>query len=450
VIGTTPRIRIDFGANGITVQLSGRSDARITVEYAVPAEPERYADILSRALSEAKNRLESEAGPQLRGTRVDAVLLPPIADARLVPLPPLRRAEAEAVLRRDAARYFIGGGGPLAVAARVPTRDRRGSVAHPILAVAAPTAFIDAICRAASSVNWRIHSIRPAHAHWIAAARSHVRDDADLPIVCVVDGTAHVLHVRGNDVVALRRIPADAFSELADVLRGSATFAVVGDHARAVCAHPAFAQHRMQVVADDAVDRPGRSLDFVTPAKAASLERRRRAWAGRLAAAAAGIVLISAAVHYWGLKREIALLEERRAEIRQEVAPLLAWRDSLLVLEERLALLERVHPKPGRLTRALFDVAVLLPPDAHLTAFRSKGDTLMISGLSPRAADAIQALRSALSFENVRLDGIIDRELDAGATAQERFNLEAVITDPDSANQPRSRTRTIAAGRSGS
>ena len=450
MIGTTPRIRIEFGANGITVHLSGRSDIRLSVEYALPAEPERYADTLFRAFSEAKNRLESEAGSQARHTRVDAVLLPPIADARLVPLPPLRRAEAEAVLRRDAARYFIGGAGPLAIAARMPARDRRGSVAHAVFAVSAPAAFVDAVCRAASSVNWRIHSIRPAHAHWISAARSHALDDAELPIVCVVDGTAHVLHMRGNDVVALRRIPADAFSELADVLRGSATFAVVGDRARAACAHPAFAQQRMQVIADDAVERPGRSLDFVTPAMEAFHAQRRRAWASRLAAAAALIALISAAVHYWGLMREIALIEERRAEIRQEVAPLLAWRDSLLGLEERLALLERVHPKPGRLTRALFDVSVLLPPDAHLTAFRSKGDTLMISGLSPRAADAIQALRSALSFGNVRLDGIIDRELDAGATAQERFNIEALLTAPDSVDRPRPRTPAMAAARSGS
>ena len=61
------------------------------------------AGALSAALRTAGERLQELAGVSLEGARVAVALLPPLADARLVQLPPLRRA----VLHRERVEFGL-------------------------------------------------------------------------------------------------------------------------------------------------------------------------------------------------------------------------------------------------------------------------------------------------------------------------------------------------------
>ena len=457
MIGSAPRIGIEIGANAVTIVTTGREPVSVTVEYAHPAAADEYSSALRTALANAASSLEARMLRPLPEASAEIVLLPPIIDARLVTLPPLRPAEAAAVLQRDAARYFVGGSGTRAIATHVPKQLAQANEPHPVFAAAAPTAFVDAVHDAVAALGWRVHAITPAHVSWAAAAYAQLADAGEVAVVAAVGETIHVLRLEGSDVLALRRFPAGDIDDVIDALRplpkALAVFGGVeiGDVLRS---HPALADCRFEMfhATSDALAFTPRDpqVEFTTPAMVASQFEHRRTLTGRFALAAAVLLVLTGAVNFWGARREVAAIEARRADLRDEVAPLLVWRDSLLRFEERLNLLEQVDRKPGRLTAALFDIAVLLPADAHLTAFRSKGDTIVISGLSPRAADAIQALRSARSFRNVTLDGAIDRELDAGTTAQERFTVEAVLTPADSTKASRSRKPAIAARRTGS
>src|SRR5690606_31448225 len=58
------------------------------------------------AVARLSDRLTAAVGRPLDGARVRIAVLPPLVSARLIELPPLGRAEAEAVVRRSARRYF--------------------------------------------------------------------------------------------------------------------------------------------------------------------------------------------------------------------------------------------------------------------------------------------------------------------------------------------------------
>jgi hypothetical protein len=78
-----------------------------------------------------------------------------------------------------------------------------------------------------------------------------------------------------------------------------------------------------------------------------------------------------------------------------------------------------------RLTPALFDLSVLLPDETHVTSLHANGDTLLIEAEGSSAGEALEALRAARSLQNVRLEGVVERTLEAGSTAAERFRLHA-------------------------
>jgi hypothetical protein len=157
---------------------------------------------------------------------------------------------------------------------------------------------------------------------------------------------------------------------------------------------------------------------------------RSRGMAVRIAAAAAILAAAAAGVQFWGLSRELNTLTERRAAIRNAVAPLLTARDSVGELNQRILRIRNLDDGTARLTRALFDLSMLLPMDTHLTSLQANGDTLIIEASGARAGAAIQALRSSGSLAEVHLLGTVDRELEDGSTSIERFRLMARLVAP--------------------
>lgn len=146
-----------------------------------------------------------------------------------------------------------------------------------------------------------------------------------------------------------------------------------------------------------------------------------------MGAGAAVLLLASAGAHLWGLNRELAAIQERRGEIRGEVGPLLLARDSLNALETRTRTLKELEESTPLWTRSLVELTALLPPDTYLTAFYASGDTVELEAAGTRAGEAIQGLRASGLFEDLRLQGIVERELDDGETVEARFTLRGRI-----------------------
>jgi Tfp pilus assembly protein PilN len=151
--------------------------------------------------------------------------------------------------------------------------------------------------------------------------------------------------------------------------------------------------------------------------------RHTRKRAGTLAALGILLFIVAAGVDYCALGHRLAALRERRASIRDQVAPILALRDSLEQARARLELLEGIAPAGARFTDVVFDLAMHLPDDAYVTQLAGEADSVLVRGTAENAARAAEALRNARTLGSTQFVGAIRRELRDDAQPLEHFTL---------------------------
>jgi Tfp pilus assembly protein PilN len=432
------RVRIDVAISGdraTGLVRAGRITQRATVLFRLPAEPEAAATAFASVFQDLAGRLAEVLGRPIRTAQVRVVLLPPLADVRLVPLPPMRPAEAEAVIRRDAARYFLGDAVPRVVGVAT-SAGRKANAA--VLAAAAPVALTEAVRSACGFLGWTLDSILPAHTAWLGRAARVTAGRQKAGVVIAADGDVVNVIRSGGSVSSIRRLSLTGADLLEATGPGPGTAVVFADRgARDALAHTLSAggwmvagastesQSALEAAADGAADS---IIELVPPTLAAQRRDRARTNAWLIAAAAIVLIVGAGLVELWGAKRELRGIRAERQAIREQVAPLLQARDSVGRLESRALVIERLEQESPRWTRALFDLALLLPGDTHVTTLRTTGDTLVAEATGDRASAALQALRRSGSLENIRLVGPVERELEDGETTTERFRFSAVLT----------------------
>ena len=432
------RIGISIGTTALTA-VARRGDAARVISVPLLYENDDVAAALPGALEDVRTRIEAELGAVSTGAVTHVVLLPPLAETRLLTLPPLRRAEAEAVVRRDAGRYFVGVPTPRIVAVRQPSRS---AASAPVQSAAAGAVLVEAVRAAVAAVGWRVVSVVPAHAAWLAAATDRASPDA---LIAIDGDTAHIVRLTKGSAQSLRRLPAAATTEIVHALREmqiptGRSIAVFGDASARDAMNRAlgvagFVVTGLTASAAEAAARyaDAAAMPLIPLTMLAERRDQEKRIAVRLAVAAVIMLVAAAALELWGTSRQLDAVRARRADIRADVAPLLMLRDSIESLDAGVAQLDALARTTPRWTGALFDIALLLPPETYLTRLYGTGDTLVIDAEGARAGTALQALRGAGSLRDARLQGAIERELADGSTTVERFRLSARLAgaNPD-------------------
>jgi len=433
------KIGVALGDQSLVAVLLGRKGAptaRVHGDFR-EEHPQLGAE-LRRAFIEVKAALEARGAGATDGAGVNIAVLPPIADARLIPFPPMRREEVEAVLTRDVARYFFGANRPRVVGVLLPGRN--GPVSGnsegapvPVLAAAAPLAFLEEVREAVADAGWRCRSLSGAFGGWTAAAGS-MKGSRVQAVVAVVGRTAHLLRLGSGGVGGVRQVSADDPEGVAEAMGPASGKALLLASTEAVnTVQSALARKGWSIARDPggwgsaeeatAARAGAGGLEFLPP----SLKEERRGATQRRAtfmlAGAVALLLAAAGTHLWGAHRDLAAIQERRAAIRSEVGPLLLARDSLNALTSRIQVLEELEESAPVWTRSLVELTALLPRDTYLTAFYASGDTVELEAAGTGAGEAIQSLRASGLFEDLRLQGIVERELADGETVAERFTV---------------------------
>ncbi len=359
---------------------------------------------LHAALAELRDSLK------LRAPRAAIALLPPLVHSRLLEFPRLAPVEYARVLTRDAARYF-----PTGRVAQIAAAEPTGGASGLVLGAAVANDLIVAVVAATQAAGWRLDTIVPAEAAWLAAAGAGRRGRA--AVVAVAGDVIAVLQVEAGRLVGLRRLPAtsDAPDDIA---------AALGDEGAAVqrLADPEAAAAAGAVRARGPELLPVGSL----------VERRQRARrvAARLAMSAAVLLGIAGALDLWGMHRQLALVSARRASIRGEVAAALAREDTVQSAAERHLALERADRTAIRWSEVLADFSDYLPRDAYLVAFRGRADSVGVEGLAGRAAGVFAALQHAPRVVGVRADAPIRQEAPRpGRAPVERFAVAVRLAE---------------------
>ena len=329
----------------------------------------------------------------LTRARASIALLPPFVDVRRVRLPPMRSADRERVLERDAARHFVGVREPQVVAT-----DAR-------LAVAAPARLVAEIEAAVAAVGWELGILTPAHVAWALSL-----PDGRHAISLCGSTAGEWISVAGSRITDRGRLrPADPPITVADI-------------------DPYFVAAAQVIHA--------RRLGLCSGSRRAELRKAARRRSG-IQVVAAGACLIAAAIlDYWGLGREIEALRARREGIATRVATAMRTRDSLSALSSVAGAIGSLEARKPRWSAFLADLADDLPPDAYLSAFESRGDSVVVTGIAGDAAGVLHGLEQLPALVGVHADGPIRQDVSPAGVVREHFRFSGRWTPGGSGGPP--------------
>jgi Tfp pilus assembly protein PilN len=154
-------------------------------------------------------------------------------------------------------------------------------------------------------------------------------------------------------------------------------------------------------------------------------EARRTTW--MIAGAAAALFVVAALIQLWGVHHQLNLVRAEREKIRPQLASTLVGRTTVDATYRHLAALataERATPQwsgvIGRLSKSV-------PEEAHLTAIRARGDSLLVDVLAEHAARVFDALEKTHGLIDVRAASPVRRELQEGGGTLDHFTIAARV-----------------------
>lgn len=441
------QIQIALGAGDITAVLPDRALV-IPLDQTLSPRNEDPGPKLRQGFDRLEAALRDEYGDDRLegGIRLQVALIPPLSDARLVELPPLRPREFDAVLRRIAPCHFLGGARDMVMGGERFGKGESGRPA-PVFAAAAGRSLVGAVHQAVESKGWQIERIVPAQAAWLHALREAAplpvtsRSGQDLELtrlmVAFEEGVIYLIRMVGEQPNQLRRIAYRNLSEVAakaGPMPGQALVLAEGEvRASLVCGladagweliSPKEARSASFEAAHHATDA---LPELVSPSLTLARSRRDRRRTRTMLAAAVLMLVAAAAVHLWGMDRSLGTVQAERAALRELFAPALALRDSLDRMIERTESLQAVERETTRWTAFLVELSILLPQETHLVSLRGAGGRVILEAVGDRAGEALSALREASTFRDARIEGVIRRDLEGGATSREHFTLSMVL-----------------------
>ncbi len=381
------------------------------------------------------------------GTLVVA-LMPPLTEVRRLDLPPVSGDELQRLLTRNAGRYFTNARGPQIVgSAPLPRRGRNAPV--PVVAATASARLVAAIRAAAQQAGWTVDSIIPAEGAWAAASLAlwPALGRQIASALIAHDDRTDMLQLENGRLVGVRRFRAGASAApmIADTLGQSARVGVVGSldarsdltaalqlHGVTVASLPPNTSHAADSVdllaarhADSEIGPVLRNDDRV------AFERgRARSAAWFIAAGTAALLVLAAGMQYWGVRRQLRLVEAERARLRPQLSSTLLGRTTVDAAYAQLAALAAIERSSPQWSSVIARLSQAVPRDAYLTAIRARDDSLVVDGLADHAARVFDALAKTRGFVDVKSAASVRRELAQQGRAKEHFTIAARVAAP--------------------
>jgi Tfp pilus assembly protein PilN len=370
-------------------------------------------------------------------------LMPPLTEVRRLDLPPVRADELQRLLARNAGRYFANARGPQVVGA-APTSRRSRNGPAPVIAAAASARLIAAIGAAAADSGWTIESIIPAEGAWAGAASALWPAMARQTAFAIVahDDRTDVLQLESGRLTGVRRFRAGASDApmIADTIGSTARAGIAGvleprrELAAALGLHgvsvsPPSGDLARTADAPDALAALFAESDagpVLRSDDSVAVERERtRGVAWWIAACAAAVLVLAAGVQYWGVKRQLRQVQAERAQLRPQLSSTLIGQSTVNSAYAQLATLGGIDRAAPHWSTVIGAITTTIPEEAHLTALRTRDDSLVVDGLADHAARVFDALAKTRGLVEVKSAASVRRELQEQGGAKEHFTIAA-------------------------
>lgn len=321
-----------------------------------------------------------ELATEGHGRPLAVAILPPLVESRRVELPKLDDDARRAVLRRDQGKHY-----PQAKSGMVVEGTPIGaSIPQKLLVTRVSENLLLALEHGMQQAGIALGAVVPAEAAWLAGMGEGSGTRTFVTSAGVVS-----LQVENGALVAVRR--------------GVAT------------------------EGEDGVIAAARGAARVRAPELLSTSRRNFRVDGesRLFHRALGVVaaalFLAAVLHTLDLRRELAQVRARRAELHPEVERLIDLRTAAEGAASRVATLESLSRSRPRWIGVIARVSDGLPRDAYLTALRGTPDSLVLEGVAPQATSVFEALRATPGIVAVRAEAPYRQETDATGVPVEHF-----------------------------
>lgn len=390
-------------------------------------------------LTDALRALARDAG--VSDGRLTVALMPPLAEARDVDLPPVSEAEVLQLLGRSATKYFVSARGPQVVGA-VQGRRANDDGESSTVAVAASSRLLNAIHDAVAAAGWTLEAVIPAEAAWgAAAARWTARKKGRAQLLIAHADRTDLLHIEDSRLVGLRRFrvgAADASLIAQASSNGAGPLSVVGtpdarrELTRQLAAAGITVDTPAGVVAEVAENPdllaaafagPDAAPRLVTESARARAAARVRSVATRIAVAAGFFVLAGAGTELWGARRELNSIRAQEARIKDQLSVTYVGHATVQATYNQLTALANADRSAPHWSAVIASLSDHLPPEAYLTAIRVSVDSIQIDGRAKHAQAAIDALAHTPVLVGSRVTGPVRRVTPPDGPAYEEFRV---------------------------
>ncbi len=444
--GTATRRRVNTGVSISSSELCaadvrlGSSDAWRRALDPPPLDGGPWPS-LSAALHDLARTVGTESGS------LSISLLSPLIEVRRVDLPPARAEDLQILLTRNAGRYFVNARGPQVVGVSTLARGGRGESAI-VVAAAASARLVASIRAAAEDAGWLVDTIAPAETAWAAAAlAAWPAFERGTAFVAIAHGDrTDLLQLEQRRLAGVRRFRAatDDASLVADAIGAGARIGIFGAAqqrgALSTVLSSAGARVNVNSAGSDnagmiAAEYAGASIGPALKSEAAiSRERdtvRRARWI--VAGAAAALFAIAAGIQLWGVHHQLELVRRDRDELRPKIASTLVGRTTIEAAFNDLAALASADRDATQWSSVIAALTDGLPDDAHLTAIRARGDSIVVEGLADHAAPVFDSLSRIPLLRDVKAAAPVRRELQDGGASLEHFVIAARVRTTEGA-----------------
>ena len=390
------------------------------------------------------------------GGSLSIALGAPLVSTRTIDLPPIRARDAEVLLSRTAARYFVGARGPQVIAISAQRSSRGSSTAALSRVVSAsPLRTIAGIHAAVRDAGWTVQSIAPHESAWASAtvalwpALARLRSGAlvlhadHIDLLLINSGAlTGVRRFRPgtDDVVAIAAALREHVSQGAggvDAIR----VAMVGAPeqrkalARALSANSAAIQAAPPALPQSSVDNASElaaafapragALRLRTDDERVQQDRQAQRIAMMLGSAAALMLVVAGVFMQWGVSRELEAVQRERAALKQQLSVTVVGRTSVETAYRQLGALNDAERTASHWSPLIAAIATRLDSDAYVTTFRGRGDSVVVDGIAARASTVFDNLAQTPGLADVRAAAPVRREVSIDGEPSERFTIAA-------------------------
>jgi len=415
------------------------------VRFALPdfSESALWDEALRLRLKELSNAIGN------KNWKMQLLLVPPLAELKMVRLPRLSSTERRVVVRRDAAKYFVTSIQPLVVDAIPLATSSSLDVLRQHVVLAANERVLSTIVKSGEDFGFSLVSTSVSNLAFAVGASARAGAARAAIIACAYADRIEIVVTSGGQITAIRHVELDCDSETIAAVIARLTAECAREHERPdlfavgdnrtplvpisivhTTATPTLVEAIRRsdpIAASIAQGSFGPTVELLPAAVIAARDFTTWRQSARNFAAALCLLSATCAYRFYAAKHALQVERARRSELSGQLAQAMRVRDTLTALQREWLFVQHGDVKKWDRIGQLAVLARSIPNDAVLQTVRLRDDTLYITGSADNAEDVLGSLQNIEMLSESRFTSPLEQVVQPDESVTERFSIRSKV-----------------------